>query len=85
MVAAALDTNGRYEVRTYLDKGLLPGRYRVFILPGTGAVDDLPTEDKRPLQPLTAIPERFRSAKTSGLVIDVRVGQNPDFNFDLRP
>ncbi len=82
-VFAPLDGDGRYAVRTYREEGVRPGRYRLAIVPGTGAVDDLLVSDDTRSSPRTAVPERFLNTKTSGITLLVNEGVNPDFDIDV--
>jgi len=86
-VFSPLDENGRYAVRMYNAGGLSPGKYRVAVAFGSGAVDwavvGIEPKTMKTAQPLS-IPAKYQNFQTSGLIIDVKPGINPDFNFDLR-
>jgi hypothetical protein len=87
-VNAALDGDGRYEVRTYDKRGLPPGTYRVAITPRTFGDGETPLIEgpPAPTAPTASpIPPRYRDVATSGLTATVQAGSNPPFNFDLAP
>ena len=86
---AALDSDGRYEVKSHQGVGLPVGTYKVAILPGgIMTADELgpkATEAKaaRP-KPSTIIPEKYHKTATSGITVEVKA-QNEPFDFKLVP
>jgi hypothetical protein len=67
---ATIDTSGTYSVRTGTDKGLEPGDYVVTVVATTGP----------PPYGKLITPERYGSAKKSGLKVTVGAGDN---RFDI--
>lgn len=88
---APLDSDGRYEVKSYQGAGLPPGKYMVAVMPG-GVMR--PEEDgplagdakaERAKLPVTPVPEKYHTGTTSGLTVEVKEGENPPFDFTLTP
>ena len=87
-INAALDQDGRYEVKSHQGAGLLPGTYRVAVVPGRiMGPDEAPIfADAAPAPasgPASPIPEKYYSLSSSGLQIEVKEGANPPFEFAL--
>lgn len=84
---AHLDSEGKYQIRSYEGVGLAPGSYQVAILPRVATSDTPPLAGAAPPEDLTKdfplIPPKFRDSKTSELKITVERGANPPFDFDL--
>jgi hypothetical protein len=89
--------DGTYEVRSHKDTGLPPGTYQVAVRPR----NELNSDDEAlrrtvermkqadpwamPPAPPTKVPALYHDPATSGLRIEVAAGDNPPFDFDLRP
>ncbi len=88
---AALDADGRYEVKTLQGDGLPAGRYKVAVAPGRimQPGEEAPLAGKAPpkgsLPPTTAVPAKYLRTATSDLVAEVKAGDNPAFDFELKP
>lgn len=92
--SATLDGDGKYEFVTYADAGLPAANYKVtvssgrFMLPGE-EVPRLAPVGKGPVAPPpkkpAAVPDKYAKAESSGLSADVKAGNNPPFDFDLKP
>jgi len=90
---AALDQDGRYEVKSHLGAGLPPGTYQVAVTPGgvmspeEASTSPLAGEAKaeRAKQPVTSVPVKYHDPATSGLTIEVKEGNNPPFDITLIP
>lgn len=92
--SATLDDDGKYEFVTYAAAGLPAASYKVtvssgrFMLPGE-EIPRLTPAGKGPATPpkkaATAVPEKYGKAESSGLSADVKAGENPPFDFDLKP
>lgn len=88
---ASTDGDGNYEFAAYQAKGLPAASYRVSVVPGRFMkpgeellVPDI-TKPVAPPQPLAEIPQKYKTATTSGLTADVKANSNPPFNFALEP
>ena len=88
-VSAAIQADGRYEVRTYEGSGLPVGTYRVAVTAQRLAETDANplAGDPRSMEVAGSveIPARYRRASTSELTITVAAGANGNFDFDLQP
>jgi hypothetical protein len=84
-VNAQLSADGQYTARTYDKEGLPPGTYQIAVRPGQFGTGEAPLADAvLTSQPVSStIPERYRSAATSGLSVVVAAGDNPPQNFAL--
>jgi len=90
---AALDQDGRYEVKSHLGAGLPPGTYHVAVTPGgvmsPEEADATPlageAKAERAKKPVTPVPEKYHNPASSGLTIEVKEGNNPPFDFTLIP
>jgi hypothetical protein len=89
---ATTDEDGKYEFITYNSAGLPAASYKVavssgrFMLPG----EEIPKVDVSkaspvPSKPKQAIPDKYAKVETSGLSADVKSGDNPSFDFELKP
>lgn len=90
--AGVTDNQGRYELTTFTaGDGAVPGEYLVAITqfeeppPGAGVPDDHP--DYNPnlpeFVPKNLLPERYATAKSSGLKATVVEGPNTGVDFEL--
>ncbi len=90
---ATLDADGRYEFASYGASGLPAGSYKVsvsagrFMQPGEEIPFVAPKAKGAAPEPkkTVAIPDKYAKAETSGLTADVKAGDNPVFDFDLKP
>lgn len=85
-LTAAIQSDGSYEMKSHLGAGLPPGTYRVAVSPQAMArgdevvlAGDAPQASSGP-----AIPDKYQSVASSGLVITVEADSNPPFDFDLK-
>lgn len=82
-ITAPLQHDGRYEVESSAGRGLPLGSYRVYLAPAPGE----PLTKARPAPKAgqgPVIPPRYRDAKSSGLRLEVKEGDNP-FDVKLQP
>jgi hypothetical protein len=87
-VSVPLQSDGTYEVRTYDREGLPPGSYKVAITPATMGEGETPLAvdpSQTAAGPTSIIPPQYHSTATSKLTATVKEGENPPFNFDLKP
>jgi hypothetical protein len=87
-LAASIEADGSYKMRSYESDGLPPGRYKVAVSSQGIADGDEIALAGSPAPPEPAgpkIPRKYESVETSGLTADVKPGDNPPFNFDLTP
>jgi len=88
-VTAPLAADGSYEVKNYQGAGLPPGTYKVAISPGgiMKSGNEVPLAGKEPprKKSTSKIPARYHQTATSKLVVEVKAGNNPPFDFDLTP
>lgn len=81
-VFESLRADGTFQIKTHDLGGLPAGSYRIAVRPDPGKaarlVGDAPDQLSHPL-----IPAACMNAQTSGLTVEVRVGENPSFDFDL--
>jgi hypothetical protein len=86
---ATLYEDGSYQIKTYKETGVVPGKYLVAIRPDVVVKVDRMAGPIMPRRQPTAtaspIPQRYQSVATSGLTAEVKEGDNPPFNFDLKP
>jgi hypothetical protein len=90
---ATLDGDGRYDFASYGASGLPAGSYKVsvsagrFMQPGEEIPLVAPKGKAAAPEPkkTVAIPDKYAKADTSGLTADVKAGDNPVFDFDLKP
>ena len=78
MAVATTDDAGNYDVRTGSERGMAAGSYNV-------AISAYVTKDggsESPI-PVLSTPKRYNSAKTSGLSVDIKPGNNQDVDFEL--
>ncbi len=92
--SATLDDDGRYEFLNYAAGGLPAASYKVTVSSGRSM---LPGEEIPRLSPVakgpvtppkrapTAVPDKYAKAESSGLSAEVKAGDNPPFDFDLKP
>ena len=82
---ANLGPDGNYQVQTYEGLGLPPGTYQVAVVPRVAAAaQPMLVGAARPAEEIPEfphIPPKYRSISTSGLSINVQVGENPAFDF----
>jgi len=78
---AQFDTQGRFVVRTWENvEGLMPGQYRV----GVNCWKIPPTMGGPPSA--SYVPEKFRSAATSGIELNIEPGDSPkELHLDIPP
>ncbi|NQT40391.1 MAG: carboxypeptidase regulatory-like domain-containing protein [Planctomycetes bacterium] len=87
-VNAELADDGTYTVRSHQREGLPPGTYQVAVRPTAFGGEEAPLVTDPNAQPSVAksdIPEKYQSVATSGLTATVKKGDNPPFDFDLKP
>ena len=78
---AILGPGGEFELRSTAGRGLPPGKYDVAILPPTVQMPDTAeTEGGEGFKQVDNIPQKYRNAKSSGLVAEVVEGTN---HFEL--
>ncbi len=85
-VSAPLKADGSYEVRTHDKAGLPAGDYRVSLSAvgiGSGETPLVSGPPDKAGPPKSAIPEKYRDAKSSGLTAKVATGTNKPFDFAL--
>ena len=86
-LAADLDAEGRYVVKTYQAAGLPVGTYQVAILPTNVAPpDELPLAGKKTTprpKSKTEVPTKYQTVSSSGLTVEVKEGKNEPFDVDL--
>ena len=68
-----IDSNGRYQLNTGSETGLTPGSYAVTV-EATELVPPTPTNPE-PI-PKLLTPERYRDKASSGLLVEVKTGNN---------
>ena len=74
---AALGAGGTFEVRSSAGRGLPPGKYEVAIMPPTVKIPDTAeTVGGEGFKEVDNIPQKYRSAVSSGLVAEVSEGTN---------
>jgi hypothetical protein len=90
-----LDADGRFTVATAEGPGLPPGKYQVAIKPqgktsATSPPQEIPVEAlagssaaKDPAPANELIPPKFHDLAESGLQIEIKEGENPDWEIDL--
>ncbi len=84
---SAIEPDGAYIERSAEFAGLPVGKsYHIAITsqqisPGDFVPASVPKNEKLP----ATIPEKYRSAETSGLTAEVKEGTNPPFDFNLEP
>jgi hypothetical protein len=84
MATGVIQSDGTYELTTYSSgDGAAVGKHRVFILPPAQMTDEL-AEGQAVKAAANAIPGKYASASTSGLVCDVRSGQLNQFPIELK-
>jgi hypothetical protein len=90
-VMAELDEDGRYTVDTHNTTGLPPGTYAIAVKPAgqqwqpSSALPPPTTAAPGASSELShrLIPSRFFNARTSGLKVEVKPGEERAFDFDL--
>jgi len=83
-VFAYLDPEGRFKIQTHDAAGLPPGKYRVAVRPAAPAKEsEALVGQETPLGVHPQLHERFNKHATSNLSAVVKVGENPEFHFDL--
>ena len=91
--SATLDDAGKYEFATYDAVGLPPANYGVTIIAGRFMKpgEEIPkvapaAKGATPAAPpkKAEVPLKFSKPETSGLTADVKAGDNPHFDFDLK-
>lgn len=80
--AAAFSETGHYSVQAFAGReGLIPGRYRVVV----ECWKTPPSGDDRDPPPESHLPERYASAETSGIELELRPASGTQtFNIQLR-
>lgn len=88
---APIDESGRYTVRLSDGKGLPPGHYAVSVVPALppsvvsqSPVTFLGGPGEKSSPDSDSIPERYRSAATSGLTAQIESGESHTVDFALR-
>lgn len=91
--AATTDSDGKYEFLSYEAAGLPAASYKVtvssgrFMQPG----EEIPfvqvsgAKPVTPAAPVATVPAKYAKADSSGLSAEVKAGDNPPFDFDLKP
>lgn len=84
-----VDDEGKYVARTHDMPGLPVGNYKVALKPyGRWNVDPktglpaLLAEGKK--EPAPPIPPKYFTGETSGLSVEIKEGENPPFNIDIK-
>ena len=87
---APVREDGTYEVKSHEGAGLPPGRYRVAVTPSAMIEDpdDMPLDgrlrgglpgERNPVKIL----EKYYKTSTSGVMLEVREGENPPFDLEV--
>lgn len=85
MAGGRIQSDGSYELSTYaLGDGAAVGSHQVAVVPAISEGDDDFTEEIRPAPIQSAIPKKYQSAKTSGLVFEVKPGQSNEFPIEMK-
>ncbi len=82
-ITAALDADGRFEMRTAEGPGLWVGPYKVTIVPELEEPPIGPAPPPKP-RPAPPVPPKYMDPRTTPLVVDVEETNDP-FEFDLQP
>jgi len=82
-ITAALDADGRFEMRTAEGPGLWVGTYKVAIVPELEEPPLGPAPPPKP-RPAPLVPPKYMDFRTTPLVVDVEESNGP-FEFDLQP
>lgn len=92
--STTIDDDGKYEFVAYNAVGLPAGSYKVtvssgrFIAPGE-ETPKINVNSKGAVAPpkksTVSIPEKYVKVESSGLSAEVKAGDNPAFDFDLKP
>jgi hypothetical protein len=83
------DSSGRFQLRTFdRNDGAVPGRFQVTVskVEVLSAGEEEPPdgeEDAPPTEEQSHLPDRYRSAESSGLEASVTEGGDNDFTFEL--
>ena len=83
------DGSGKFTLQSqWGSRGAVPGSYKVAIskteVEGVEEeIEDAPIDDAPPAQVTEHLPEKYKSAKTSGLTAEVKADGDNDFPFDL--
>jgi hypothetical protein len=83
-----LGPDGSFRLQNVDGPGLPAGLYQVAISPSAISSGETPlagTAAPAATEPAATVPEKYRSAATSGLTADVKAGDNPKFEFNLVP
>ncbi len=86
----SLGADGRYEMKTLQGDGLPPGVYKVSVSPGRimEPGEEAPLAGQAPKikpPPTTTVPVKYHRGATTDLTADVKAGDNPPFDFELKP
>lgn len=89
-VTTNLGADGSFEIKTYKGAGLPPGTYKIAVAPGRvmESADEIPLAGgKGPpknLPPAAKVPEKYHKTETSGLSVELKEGDNPPIEIDLK-
>ena len=85
-----IKSDGSFKLASHQGAGLVVGSYQVAISPEAMlmSADEIPLVGKNPRKPndvkKSPLPEKYFKTSTSGLVAEIKEGDNPPIVFDLK-